>query len=362
MAYDKIEVRESLTPEDMYDLLDSRGAEPKMQDNCIISKTICHNHGDTEHAKHKLYFYFENSLFHCYSGCDPSTFDVFDLLKKTNGLELNDAINYVVSFFNLQGKIDQSDTLLDQEDWKVMRKWEELSLIKINNDKVILPELDPSLLEHYPQPLILDWEADHIHKEVYDYMGVRYDPVNGAILIPHNDEDGRLVGIRQRTLVEDEKKFGKYRPWSHGGKQTNHPLGVNLYGLDKAKDNIKRMGVALAFESEKAVLAAIGYTGLDNALAVAVCGSNLSKYQLNLLLGAGAKEICIGFDADYHEIGDGDWEKVVAKLQNIYSKYSAYVKISFLFDTKGTMLGYKQSPTDCGREVFMELWRNRVYL
>lgn len=363
MGYDKTQVREALSPEDVFDLLSSLGAEPKMSGDTIVAKTVCHNQGHIDEAKHKLYYYGNTGFFHCYSGCNPATFDVFDLLGKTNGLSLNDAVNFVVSFFNLQSKVDETETDIDtQEDWKVMRKWQELSSIKISNEHVVLPEIDGSLLEHYPQPRILDWEKDHISKEVCDYMGIRFDPVGGAILIPHNDVDGRLVGIRQRTLIKSDETFGKYRPWRHNDKQMNHPLGVNLYGLDKAKDNIRKMGVAIVTESEKGVLQVITYNGLKNNLAVAVCGSSISKYQLNLLLEAGAKEMCIGFDADYQKIGDKDWEKVVSKLQAIYAKYSAYIRISFLFDTSGTMLGYKDSPTDCGKEVFMKLWRERVFL
>ena len=328
MAYDKYQVKEALEPEDVFEILDALGAEPQMNDNSIICKTICHG-GDS----HKLYYYCEQKLFHCYTHCEPATFDIFELIQKTQQLDLNEAVFYVVNFFNLQYR--------------------------------------GSILQYYPQPHILDWEQDHISKEVCDYMGIKYDPVEGAIIIPHVDENGRLVGIRQRTLIQENEKWGKYRPWSKLEKQDsgkyklrqfNHPLGFNLYGLYQAKPQIEKMEIAMVFESEKSVLAAMNYLGLKNNLAVAVCGSNLSKYQFDLLLDAGAKEICIGFDADYQQIGDEDWSRVVNRLQKIYSKYSAYARISFLFDTSGMLLGYKQSPTDAGKKVFMELWKNRVYL
>ena len=371
MGYDKYEVKEALSPEDVFDILESLSAEPQMYDSYIISKTICHNPDDIEHASHKLYYYFSNSMFHCYSGCEPATFDIFELIQKTQQLDLNEAVFYVVNFFNLQYRLEEVDDTSLQEDWKIMRKWQELSAIKINHEKLVLPEIDDSILQHYPQPHILDWEQEHIPKEVCDYMGVKYDPVEGAIIIPHVDENGRLVGIRQRTLIQENEKWGKYRPWSKLEKQDsgkyklrqfNHPLGFNLYGLYQAKPQIEKMEIAMVFESEKAVLQCMSYLGTKNNIAVAVCGSNLSKYQFDLLLGAGAKEICIGFDADYQKIGDENWERVVNRLQKIYSKYSAYARISFLFDTSGMLLGYKQSPTDAGQKVFMELWKNRVYL
>ena len=55
MAYDKYEVKEALEPEDVFEILDALGAEPQMNDSYIISKTICHNPDDIEHASHKLY-------------------------------------------------------------------------------------------------------------------------------------------------------------------------------------------------------------------------------------------------------------------------------------------------------------------
>ena len=357
MAYDKYQVKEALEPEDIFDILEAIGAEPEMHDNTIISKTICHG-GDS----HKLYYYCENRLFHCYTGCDPATFDIFELLQKTQQLSLNEAIYYVVNFFNLQYKIDEADDNVSQEDWKIMRKWQDLSAIKINHEKLVLPEIPDKILRYYPQPHILDWEKEHISKEICDYMGIRYDPIEGAIIIPHLDENGRLVGIRQRTLIQENEQWGKYRPWRHNNKQFNHPLGFNLYGLYQAKENIRNIQVAMVFESEKAVFQCMSYLGTANNIAVAVCGSSISKYQFDLLLDSGAKEVCIGFDADYQKIGDEDWEKVIKKLQSIYSKYKAYANISFLFDTSGLLLGYKQSPTDAGKEVFMELWKNRIFL
>ena len=136
------------------------------------------------------------------------------------------------------------------------------------------------------------WEKENISKELMDYMGIKYDPVNGAILIPHRDVDNRLIGIRQRTLIQEQEEFGKYRPAKINGKLLNHPLSANLYGLNIAKDNIKRAETAIVLESEKAAMQAMGYLGIDGTIAVGMCGSNLSKYQFQLLLDSGAKEIC----------------------------------------------------------------------
>lgn len=55
MGYDKVKVKESIEPENVYDILEYFGAEPEMYSDYIISRTICHN-GIGEGSK-KLYYY-----------------------------------------------------------------------------------------------------------------------------------------------------------------------------------------------------------------------------------------------------------------------------------------------------------------
>lgn len=355
-TYDKDAVKERIEIEDVYNLLEFFGAEPQMFSDYITAKTICHGGDDPN----KLWYYNGQKLFHCYTG-DCGTFDIFELVQKVEGIEdFNQAIFFVVNFFNLQSEIDDLDYEDTTEDWKIFKRYNKINETTINKDKIILPEI-PDLIKYYPSVRFPAWEKENISKELMDYMGIKYDPVNGAILIPHRDIDDRLIGIRQRTLIQEQEEFGKYRPAKINGKLLNHPLSANLYGLNIAKNNIKRAETAIVLESEKAAMQAMGYLGIDGTIAVGMCGSNLSKYQFQLLLDSGAKEICIGLDKDFHEPGDEDFDKVVKKLESLYQKYSTYVNISFLFD-KENLLGYKCSPTDISKEIFFYLWRNRVVL
>lgn len=354
MSFNKYDVKDRLTIEDIYTLLDYLGAEPQDYGEYLVCRTICHG-GDS----HKL-FYYDNDgagLFKCYTHCQDS-FDVFELIQKVQGIDLNSAIYYIVNFFNLQHVIDEVEEENLSDDWKHLRKWASASEVETNNEKIVLPEID-NVIKYYPNPIIVDWEDEYIKKEVCDYMGIKYNPSNGSILIPHNDENGRLIGIRQRTLVKDDEIYGKYRPAKINNKMYNHPLGWNLYGLDKAKDRIGQIGVAMVFESEKAAIQTIGYLGTENNIAVSMCGSSLSNYQFHLLLDAGAKEICIGIDRDFHELYDEEYQSVVSKMEKMYNKYSPFCNISFMLDLKG-LTKYKASPTDCGRDKFIELWRTRL--
>lgn len=353
MAFDKDLVKEQLEFEDIYTLLEDLGAEPQIFSDTIHCLTICHG-GDS----HKLYYYNNTQLFRCYTHCNEA-FDIFELIRKVKDIDLNTAIYYVVNFFNMQHKLEEVEDELLTDDWKLFKRYQNLRDITINNDHIELPSIDQTILSHYPQPRYGAWESEYISKEVCDYMNIHYNPVSGGILIPHYDENDRLIGIRERTLVQENEIYGKYRPIKIGGKLANHPLSFNLYGLNKAKKRIGEIGVAMVFESEKAVLQSIGYLGLKNNITVGMCGSSLSNYQFHLLLDAGAKEICIGVDRDFNNLYDEEYIKVLKKMDKMYQKYSPSCNISFMLDIKG-LTGYKHSPTDDGREIFLNLWENRL--
>lgn len=358
--YSKEEVKELITLENVFTLLEYFNAEPEMYANYICALTICHG-GDSK----KLYYYENTQLFHCYSG-NCETFDVFELVQKVQeDDDLNRSISFLVDFFNLHNDLSyfSLDGTQELEDYKVFSRYKKISEITPSeNKKILLPEVDNNLLQYYPKPVILPWQQEGISKSVCDRMEICYDGRFGNILIPHRDENNRLIGIRQRTLIDENEQFGKYRPWKYNGTLYNHPLAFNLYGLNISKSNIQQMKTAIVFEGEKSVLKYASYFGFENNISVAVCGSSLSKYQFNLLYNLGITELVIAFDKDFTKIGTEDYNLVINKMYNIYQKYSAMIRISFLFDKKNNQLGYKSSPIDCGKENFLNLYKNRIVL
>lgn len=358
MGYDKYEVKEAIDSEDMFQLLESLGAEPDYYTNHLACKTICHG-GDSK----KLYYFLDTKLFYCFSG-DCGTFDIFELICNVRNVDLNTAVNYVVDCCNLRGRV--SETANDNDgldDWKIFDRHQKIFDIDVSTtDKVVLPEISEDLLTFLPHPHIVPWEKEGISYDVCEFMGICYNPNSGGIIIPHRDIDGRLVGIRERTLVKEEERAGKYKPSILGGQMYGHRLAFNLYGLDKAKHNIAKAEVAIVVEGEKSCLKAIQYLGTSGNIAVAVCGSSLSAYQFKLLKDCGAKEIVIGFDSDYAVPGDDDYWKTVEKLEKLHKKFSSEATISFLFDKDKKYLKYKESPFDAGKEAFLDLWKNRVVL
>lgn len=355
MSYSKEDVKEYIELEDICTLLEYWDAEPQIYSDYLIAKTICHG-GES----HKLYYYDNTQLFRCYTHCNDA-FDIFELVRKIENIQdLNQAIYWVVNFFNLTHKVDDANDDYDSEDWKIFNRHQKISELDISSKELELPTYNLSMLEFYPQPEIINWTKEGISKEVCDYMGIHYDPVDGNILIPHKNEYGELIGIRQRTLVQEQEQYGKYRPWKYGQQLYNHPLAFNLYNLNVAKENIQKSGIAIVAESEKAALQYTSFFGLKNNICVAVCGNTLSKYQFQLLQKYGAKEIVIAFDKDYHSLKEEKYNQVVTHWEKIYNKYSSQCNMSVLVDTEN-LLDYKDSPFDKGKDIFLYMFRNRFF-
>ena len=130
---------------------------------------------------------------------------------------------------------------------------------------------------------------------------------------------------------------------------------MNLYGLWENKESIKKSKICYVFEAEKSVLQCMTF-GETNA--VAVCGSQFNKYQLNLLLQlCTPREVVICFDKE-EQPGQ---HKYFDKLYAIGNKYKEYCQFSFVYDRTG-LLNMKDSPSDHGKEVFQKLIESRVFV
>lgn len=72
---------DSLTDENIIDIMNHLGANNYEETNsAIIFPTICHNY-DADEASMKLYYYRGNKKFHCYTECD-SNFNIYEMVRK----------------------------------------------------------------------------------------------------------------------------------------------------------------------------------------------------------------------------------------------------------------------------------------
>lgn len=365
ISFDKTAIKDSLSLDDIFSLLEEWGGEPEMTSYGILARTICHNLPG-EGSK-KLYFYENSRLFRCYTGCDDS-FDIFDLVIKVKeiqehvSIDLNEAVRFIAHWFGLPG-VEEEDLTPTMADWAIIEARNRIQELQPKSFEVVLKEYNSSVLDRLNYRVkIQPWLNEGMTQEVLQQARIGFFPPTAQITIPHFDGEGRFVGLRGRTLITaDGERFGKYRPLVINNQMYNHPLGMNLYNLDKVKKNIQTFQKAIIYESEKSTLLHASYFGVENNISVACCGSNISAFQIHMLLDCGAKEIIVALDRQYQNLGDIEFNHLIKNLKNIYNKYHSMVNISFIFD-KEKILDYKSSPIDHGPDKFKYLFQKRILL
>lgn len=218
-------------------------------------------------------------------------------------------------------------------------------------DEIILESFLP-----YPHQLWLD---EGITRETLEKYEIGYHVHQNKITIPQRSIDGKLLGVRGRALnQEDIDAKKKYMPITIERNTYSTSTYYSLYGLNFNQDAIKRIKKVILFEDEKSVLKCEDYFGEDN-FSVATYGSNLSDYQVKLLLSLGVEEVFIARDRDY---------KKYEKTEEIYEyqerlleqamKFVPYTRTYILFDELDR-LDYRDSPADKGKQVLLELMKEK---
>ena len=363
IIFDKDVIKQELTIDQIFSLLVEWGGEPEYSPLGLIATTICHNLPGE--GSRKLYYYTNSNLFKCYTGCD-STFDIFELcikiykIQKKEDLDLYSAIRIIAAWGGFSGEYS-SEEQEKLPDWDYFdERAKEKKILYYAPQTTIF---NSDILNRFNYKLkITPWLKEGISELAMQRALIGFYPGGDQITIPHFNIDGELIGIRGRTVCqEDAEKYGKYRPLLINKILYNHPLSLHLYNLNNSKNNILTMRKAIVYESEKSCLKYQSYFGLENDISVACCGSNISDKQIELLIAAGAKEIIVAFDRQFQDIGDKEFNKLKENLLKIHRKYKNYVQISFIFD-KYKITGYKQSPIDEGPEKFLQLFKERIVL
>lgn len=315
--------------------------------NALIFPTICHNENPSD-ASMKLYYYKDTKIFMCYTSCGAMS--IFKFLKhvyEARGIEYewyNDVYLPIVECTprkNIHGFSTPKRQLLSERYQQRKRN-------------IILEEYPKGILDVFIKEYPEQWLSDGITKAAMDKFEILFSISQNKIIIPHYDQNERLIGIRGRALNKWEiENLGKYMPVQIEKNWYSHKLSLNLYGLNKNKENIKKTGVVYIFESEKAVLQFENFNQPN--CAVAVCGSSLNKFQVDILMKTcHPSEFVICFDKE-EDVND----KYFNRLLEFCRRYGNYGNFSFIYDM-GNLLRMKESPSDRGEEVFAELLKRRV--
>lgn len=343
----------SLTIDDVVSFLESLGVQD-IQNNStyLVLPTICHNPID-EAESMKLYYYDNYKVFHCYTECGDS-FSIFELYRRFMSVNyydvsMEEAIDYVKRFckdITFAAPQYQSNLLTDFEKYKVEKK------------VIELPEYNKNVLECFTDYYHPSWKRDGIAVEVMKKFNIKFQLRENRIIIPHYDINGRLVGVRQRALEEEDVANGKYRPIVIGDQLYNHHLFFNLYGINEHQAAIRKVKRAVLVEAEKSVLLSDTFFGEDS-IAVAVCGSQVSKNQVALLTRElGVNEIVVALDKEYENPRTKKAIEYKNKLKGICNDYKNEAVMSYIYDTEG-LLNEKDSPYDRGKDIFLQLYKER---
>ena len=372
MCYlDKDAILNSLSKEDITKIVMSLGsAEPKTDSGGnLLFQTICHNQPDPNNS-YKLYYYHDSNgehkgrVFHCYSGCNDS-FGIIELVIRANRMQGKTLTWYKALrlIAQITGKIITSSTEeIEQKSHRIDDfTWiNRLKNIKKKQKAVpTLTEINENVLEiftYYPwQP----WTEEFITPEAMSRFEIGYYGYQHSLTIPHRDINGRLIGIRQRLLDEqDVENIGKYVPLQLSGKFLAHSLGNNIYGLHIVQDKVHRCKKIMLVESEKGALQSYSYFG-DDSFTASVCGSNITKNQIKIIMGLGVEEVMIAFDRMYNDAQSFEAELYLRKLIKLVAPLVPFVRVYLILDTQNR-IPYKQAPTDMGKDILVQLMKEKT--
>lgn len=189
-------------------------------------------------------------------------------------------------------------------------------------------------------------ERAGLAKKGEDGLKEAYDRFRGRIMFPISDSSGRVIAFSGRIL-EDDGKSAKYL------NSPDTPLydkSLVLYGLDKAKSEIRRMGYAILVEGQmdlvmshqsgiRNAVAASGTALTDEATAETGAVSNLG------LVRRLSPNVIIAFDSD------SAGKKAALR--------AAGIALSMGMDVKIAAIEGGKDPADLVRED-PELWKNAL--
>lgn len=270
--------------------------------------------------------------------------DLIGLISYTKRLNYIDTIRYLHSILRLSN-IDISQLEYDAAEIIDNTEYEEQEEKRKAEYQKALAK-DTRQYNSGRKSITVDWLKQNIIYKGIEKFDIRISNDNSQILIPIKNMNGEIVGINKRTTrtAEEIKLIGipKYQLTS-GFNKSDY-----IYGLYEHIDTIIKKGYCVIFEGCKSVLQRA--TMQDNT-SLALLGHSISDRQAEILSSLNLNEIVIAFDKD---ISKDEIEYNCYKLIDYGCK-----KVSYIYDTDN-LLNSKDSPTDAGNKIYMELFDNRI--
>ena len=330
MKIDKDALRDSLTEEEIIDIVECLGSENyKHHKDGLIFKTICHD-GDS----YKLYYYSNSKIFHCYTGCSEN-FDIYGLVQKVKDISFPESIKFISDFVNRQPELEEIDDKYLISDWNWIKKLKKKNKVQYEENKIY----DKNILQQFINIPHMDFIEDGINYKTQKLFNIGFSLQYNRITIPIFDQIGNLLGVKSRITKDLENQVeNKYL--------SIYPYSKNqvLYGLHQTYPYINETKQIILFESEKSVMKCYQYNYRN---CCAIGGKEISDWHFRKIINI-TSNVVLAFDND---ISKEHYKKLI-------SLFKPYVKLEIIYDN-WKLLNEKDSPCDQGEEIWNQLYQKR---
>lgn len=318
------------------DLLDYASALIEFKKAGVDSYTAkCPNHNDINAS---LFLTPSKNLWYCF-GCAKGG-GIINFIMEYEHLSYVDAVKKVLGLAGVS-EIDARPKLRSSSLGFFKKVYGEQTVQQVAPERDRLPE---DYMEQFADETPEEWVEEGIDPEIMKLYGVRIDKRGNRIVYPVRDNDGNLIGVKGRTRYKDFKVLGiqKYMNYVKIGT-------CNYFqGMQQAADAIRESNEVIIVEGIKSVMKIRSF-GMANVIAAET--SRLNESQIRLLIQKRIKNIVIAFDQD---VGLDKIEENTVKLRR-------FANVSVVFDKDG-LLEPKMSPCDAGKDVWLQLYDNRIDL
>ena len=276
-------------------------------------------------------------VYYCF-GCKKGG-DIIDFCQDYLNMTYEQTINYLGSEAGISTvKTKISPTV------RYLRK----STRKRKNKQIPEPHkiLDKSVLSDFERRKITKWIEEGIPQSIMDYYMVMYDKESNRIVYPVFDNSGNLINVKGRTL------FDNYKDYNIPKYMNYYPVGDLDYfqAFCFKKKILDRSKEVIIFESLKSVMKLDSF-GIYNSISSET--SQINIFQVRELVQLHC-DVVIAFDSDVslEEIKKKDTIQLLCHFTNVYVVY----------DSNGLLGGKteKNSPVDKGKEIWEELYKQRI--
>ena len=202
---------------------------------------------------------------------------------------------------------------------------------------------DKSLLNHFGNVPYYKWFEDGLSIRTQKYFQVGIDVPSERITFPVHNSCGELVGVKGRYCGDNQEIENKYKYLY----LISCNKSIEFFNLHRALPYIHSKKEVIVVEGGKTTMFLHQY-GYPNSISIE--GDSLSDIQIQLLKN-------LGLDITF--IFAFDKDKDVEFVRNEAMKLSGRLKYGVI-DTSNMLTG-KDSPTDKGKEVWDDLYKNNLY-